>query len=148
MSEQLKVCKKCVKNPLDNIMNGYFDYLYDDDYECPICHLKLEDSSVTSDEYLVMYKVSDDIIFLEAMINLKDEDPIEYQLKLNQLKLQKEQMEAIEQKKQENSNKVMCPECGCTDIGVANRGYSLIWGFLGSGKTMNVCKKCGHKWKP
>lgn len=45
-------------------------------------------------------------------------------------------------------NKVHCPKCGCTDIGVANRGYSLVWGFIGSGKSMNVCKKCGHKWKP
>jgi len=43
---------------------------------------------------------------------------------------------------------VKCPKCKCTDIGVANRGYSLIWGFIGSGKSMNVCKKCGHKWKP
>lgn len=93
-------------------MNGYFDYLYDDDYECPICHLKLEDSAVTSDEYDVMYKVSDDIIFLEAMINLKDEDPIEYQLKLNQLKLQKEQMEAIEQK----NKKIVIKSCALNAV--------------------------------
>lgn len=47
-----------------------------------------------------------------------------------------------------NSSQVHCPKCNCTDIGVANRGYSLIWGFIGSGKSMNVCKKCGYKWKP
>ena len=41
-----------------------------------------------------------------------------------------------------------CPKCGSTDIGVTNRGYSLMWGFIGSGKPMNVCKKCGYKWKP
>lgn len=45
-------------------------------------------------------------------------------------------------------NQVKCPKCNCTDIGVVNRGYSLIWGFIGSGKLMNVCKKCGYKWKP
>lgn len=48
----------------------------------------------------------------------------------------------------EEQSKVHCPKCNCTDIGVANRGYSLVWGFIGSGKTMNVCKKCGYKWKP
>ena len=41
-----------------------------------------------------------------------------------------------------------CPKCGSTAIGVANRGYSLVWGFIGSGKSMNVCKNCGHKWSP
>ena len=47
-----------------------------------------------------------------------------------------------------NENNCNCPKCGCTDIGVVNRGYSLISGFIGSGKPMNVCKKCGYKWKP
>jgi len=41
-----------------------------------------------------------------------------------------------------------CPKCNSTSIGVANRGYSLVWGFIGSSKSMNVCKSCGYKWKP
>lgn len=48
----------------------------------------------------------------------------------------------------EDVNKVHCPKCSCTDIGVVNRGYSMFTGFIGSGKAMNVCKKCGYKWKP
>lgn len=48
----------------------------------------------------------------------------------------------------ETEHKVKCPKCGCTDIGTANRGFSIIWGFIGSGDTYNICKKCGHKWKP
>lgn len=48
----------------------------------------------------------------------------------------------------EDNDKVHCPKCNCTDIGVANRGYSIVLGFIGSGKSMNVCKKCGYKWKP
>lgn len=43
---------------------------------------------------------------------------------------------------------VYCPVCGCTDIATINRGYSVFWGFLGSGKAMNICKKCGHKFSP
>lgn len=43
---------------------------------------------------------------------------------------------------------VKCPKCGSTSIATTNRGYSLLTGFIGSGKPMNVCQKCGHKWKP
>ena len=41
-----------------------------------------------------------------------------------------------------------CPHCGSTHIEAVQRGYSIIWGFLGSGQTMNYCKSCGHKWNP
>ena len=45
-------------------------------------------------------------------------------------------------------NIVRCPNCGSTAIQTVNRGYSVLWGFLGSGSPRNVCQKCGHKWKP
>lgn len=41
-----------------------------------------------------------------------------------------------------------CPKCGSSSIATVNRGYSLVWGFLGSGTLMNVCQSCGHKFKP
>lgn len=41
-----------------------------------------------------------------------------------------------------------CPRCGSTSITTGSRGYSLVWGFAGSGKTVNRCGKCGHTWKP
>lgn len=44
--------------------------------------------------------------------------------------------------------KISCPKCGSTSISTVNRGYSVLTGFLGSGKPMNVCQNCGHKWKP
>ena len=43
---------------------------------------------------------------------------------------------------------VYCPMCGCTDIATVSRGYSVFWVFLGSGKPMNVCQKCGYKFAP
>lgn len=43
---------------------------------------------------------------------------------------------------------VKCPKCGSTAIATVNRGYSLVWGFIGSGKPMNVCQKCGYKFDP
>ena len=43
---------------------------------------------------------------------------------------------------------VKCPKCGSTNIATINRGYSIVWGFLGSGNARNVCQACGHKFKP
>lgn len=43
---------------------------------------------------------------------------------------------------------VRCPKCNSTSISTGARGYSIIWGFIGSGKTVNRCAKCGHKWEP
>lgn len=41
-----------------------------------------------------------------------------------------------------------CPRCMSNQITTGSRGYSLLWGFLGSNKTVNRCGKCGYIWKP
>lgn len=46
------------------------------------------------------------------------------------------------------TGQLTCPKCKSTQIATLNRGYSLLTGFWGSGKPMNVCQKCGYKWKP
>lgn len=43
---------------------------------------------------------------------------------------------------------IRCPKCSSTQITTGSRGYSMVWGFVGSGKTVNRCAKCGHKWEP
>ena len=60
---------------------------------------------------------------------------------------EKEEREAIAIARAE-SRIVRCPKCGCQDIGVLNRGYDPFWGWVGSGEVVDVCKKCGYKWKP
>ena len=47
-----------------------------------------------------------------------------------------------------NDNAVRCPKCGSSSIAIINRGYSLMWGFLGSGSARNVCQSCGYKFVP
>lgn len=47
-----------------------------------------------------------------------------------------------------NDNAVRCPKCGSSSIATINRGYSLMWGFLGSGSARNVCQSCGYKFVP
>lgn len=46
------------------------------------------------------------------------------------------------------NSKPKCPKCGSEAIATINRGYSLFWGFLGSGSPRNVCQSCGHKFIP
>lgn len=41
----------------------------------------------------------------------------------------------------------LCPKCGSYSVSTTNRGFSLLTGFIGSGKPMNVCQQCGHRWK-
>ena len=48
----------------------------------------------------------------------------------------------------EKDKPLKCPRCGSTAVTTGSRGYSLVWGFAGSGKTVNRCGKCGYSWKP
>lgn len=47
-----------------------------------------------------------------------------------------------------NNSQVKCPKCGSTSVTAGQKGYSLLTGFIGSGKTVNRCANCGHRWKP
>lgn len=69
------------------------------------------------------------------------------------LSSRKEQPLTVEERRQilqseENCNVVRCPKCSSTQITTGSRGYSLAWGFIGAGKTVNRCANCGHKWEP
>lgn len=46
------------------------------------------------------------------------------------------------------TNQVTCPKCGSTSITTEERGYDIMWGFLGSSSKKNLCQKCGYKWWP
>lgn len=79
------------------------------------------------------------------MIDIKEKDIIEYNLKMSQFRTQVEQQKI---NRDRISNQPKCPKCGSTNISAGQRGYSLLTGFLGSGKTVNRCANCGHKWSP
>ena len=159
MDQYLTICDKCVDD-MKNVaytspmqFRGYFaTYKVPEDMICPKCKSKLRTTSMTIDDYKIIFAISHDTNFIQAMMDLKEKDIIEYQLKLSQFKAQVENKKQVQQQakiqKQIEDNTVKCPRCGCTDIGVTNRGHSLVWGFIGSGVARNVCKKCGHKWKP
>ncbi len=49
---------------------------------------------------------------------------------------------------QKDKDIICCPKCGSTEYHAGARGFSLITGFIGSGKTVLTCLKCGNRWKP
>ena len=75
------------------------------------CGGQMLDTGITFDEYLVISKISSDHAFLDAMIQLKKDDIIEYNLKISQFKIQVNQ-----QSQQQKSNKPHCPTCGSNNI--------------------------------
>lgn len=105
---------------------------------CIIFHNKI---NIPLYEIDMLKQVSRDKKFLQSMVDLQENDIIEYQLKINQI----EQQISL-QKSQ--SNQPRCPKCGSTAISTVNRGFSIVTGFIGSGSPRNVCQKCGYKWKP
>lgn len=116
----------------------------EDIYECPQC--LCEDVFVTSKDEEELMVLFDDRELTNAMIKLKQDNIVEYKLKLQQLKNSKEQQKVVEQKS--NTPQLTCPKCGSTNITEGTRGFTFTTGFIGSGKFRYVCKDCGNKWKP
>lgn len=75
------------------------------------------------------------------------EDEIKQKERIKQTKIYMKQSILKEEKPKQTDNTIpMCPKCGSTSIGVTNRGFSIITGFIGSGSPRNVCMNCGYKW--
>ena len=139
---KVKMCENCraKKVASDEPFGAYFPIVEDDNYICRNCNSRLTDVNISGFEYSIIVSESNTIEFLEAMLQLRENDLIEYQSKISQFR--------NKQTWRDESNKPKCPRCGSTSITAGQRGYSLIWGFIGSGNTVNRCSKCGHKWKP
>ncbi len=41
-----------------------------------------------------------------------------------------------------------CPKCYSTNLSANKRGWKMTTGFIGSGKVIVTCLKCGNKFKP
>lgn len=119
-----------------------------DELICPFCNNKLIDTNFPHEDFHLIGKATDwNRQILDLMMELHDKDLIEYQLKLNQFKLQQEQSDAIREQKRE-SNRPHCPFCNSTDVRKISGGERAI-SILGLGllsKKINKsfkCNKCG-----
>lgn len=144
--------KECLKGYL------FFDKIEDNETVCPHCGNALADEEITKSDFekYLLYTDNNPKV-VHALMGLYKNDPIEYQIKMNQLKMQYEQQKEIkkQQKAQQQSQspksdepKLTCPKCGSSNITEGTKGFSLTTGFIGSSNFRYVCKNCGNKWKP
>ena len=135
-------CEKCY-NEREKKGDGYWNFLpHKESNICPVCNIPMEKSSLTPEEETLLYGLVTDSQVIKLMDDLKEKDPIEFQIKLNQLRMAQPGSSAP------STPKITCPKCGSTAISTQNRGFSMVTGFIGSGDPGNVCQKCGYKWKP
>ena len=154
MSDKLVICKNCI-NAMKKVpysspfqFRGFFsNFKVPQDFICPKCKNTLYETEIPLSDFKIIYDISHDTSFLEAMIDLKEKDIIEYELKMSQFRAQAEQQKSA-QAKAEEDNRPKCPKCGSTHITTGARGVSGFWGFIGTGKTVNRCSNCGNTWKP
>ena len=112
---------------------------------CPIC----KSTDWEDADLIALKEISNDTDFLEAMIELKKKDPIEYQLKISQFKANLQQQES--NKKVEEDNKPKCPNCHSTNI-KAITGTERVMSIMGLGifsKKINKsfkCLNCKYTW--
>ena len=155
------VCNKTGQNSMDwcfneksiEFLKGYHIFEPDGGFGkiCPSCKKGvLEDSIITYEELEIIQDVSDsDRQFLEAMIELKKNDPIEYQLKMSQFKASLKQQE--NSKKVEEDNTLRCPTCNSTKakkISATSKvvGASMFGLFSKTARSQFKCERCGYKW--
>lgn len=146
--KKLIYCPKCKEN------NETIYYIYpifhsnkEAGEECVIkdCDGIYEEIDFPYDDmkYLIM-NTSDDINFLEAMIDLRQKDPIEYQSRMSQFKAQVRARDKEKKERKEAEKLPKCSYCGSTNIQVVRRKWSLVTGFM-TNKTDRICANCGRK---
>lgn len=118
---------------------------------CPFCNNALIDTGLLVEDFHLIGKATDwNRQILDLMMELHEKDLIEYQLKLNQFKLQQEQHEAIKDQERESS-KLHCPTCNSTKVkkisGTAKVAGAAMFGlFSKTAKSQFKCENCGYKW--
>ena len=161
----VKYCEQCDKTG-ENVSWGYSErqkeyyrgYLTDikdeilADMKCPYHHCDLVETNMTFDEMHIICEASNaNRQLLEAMMELKEKDIIEYELKMSQFRNIVEQQEQQEREKQ-SANQPHCPICNSTNIkkisGLSKAGSIALWGKFAIGRTSKTwhCNNCDSEW--
>ncbi len=144
MAGHVMLCKKC-REKMEEPFFGYYPFMEVN----AICNthnsVPLTQTPISCDEYLEIIDIAPrDISFLEAMIELKQKDPIEFQLKMSQFKSTQNQTKPVEE-----STGPHCPYCNSADLkkisGLSKVGSVALWGIFAMGKVgkqwhCNSCK--------
>ena len=141
----IKLCKNCQEKKASNCPTGYYFGWKESVTHCPNCGTEFVNIDFPAKDLAIIEEISKDVFFIESMIQLRQDNIIEYESRMSQFRTQVQQQENT---RAQAASTVKCPRCGSTNITAGQRGYSLLTGFVGSGRTVNRCANCGHKWKP
>ena len=118
---------------------------------CPVCSHKFEEPTI-SEEDIDTIKIASNYNrqLLEAMIDLKQKDIIEYELKMGQFRAQAQRQRAS-QKSAVSSNTPKCPTCGSTHVykisTTAKAANTVLLGVFGTKRYKTFhCDNCGYEW--
>ena len=115
------------------------------------CNGELETLNISWDELSIIADISTDRNLLQAMIDLKEKDIIEYNLKMSQFKTQLEQQKSA-RAKIKTDNRLKCPTCGSAKViripGLSKATWVALQGVYSIGKISKTfqCMNCGYKW--
>ena len=106
---------------------------------------------INDDDAYAIYTVTNSTEIIDAMIELKQKDIIEYGLKLAQFKTQLEQQKSAKEKVK-TDNRLKCPTCGSAKViripGLSKATWVALQGVYSIGKISKTfqCMNCGYKW--
>ena len=147
-TKYLTVCPKCRAKREGNgtlMINGYSTVATDGKCIVPGCGEEVDNTIMTTEEYNILTNIDSSVRFIESMIKLKEENIIDFNLKMSQFK-------ANSQTEDQNTNNVLhCPTCGSTNIrkmGGVERGASIAAFGIFSKKINKTfkCGNCGYTW--
>ena len=154
----VKFCKSCAVTkinvtPSSDMKNVEFSKGYiigwgDGITNCPFCNTVLTDPNISKEDFFTLRKASNfNRQLLDAMIELKERDIIEYELKMSQFRAQANMQQSTPQQ----SNVPKCPTCGSTNIrkisvGAKMGGAAMFGLFSKTAKSQFECGNCKYKW--
>lgn len=155
-----KLCRYCRKYRVKEVFPGYYkDNEIKCPGKCPKCRRQLEDTGIEWGEYLTINVYSTDPQVFDYMMELKKNDLDKYKSELTRMdkdgeeQIQRQYEERLKEKlkkqKEEElkakENEPKCPKCGCTNIQLVPRKWSLLTGFL-TNKVDRICVNCKYKF--
>lgn len=140
MTKYARYCPKCEEENRE----FWAVYNYDPDRQSCFWHnTPLIETKLTYPEYNVLRAISEDPDFWKAMRKLKEDDIIEYELKMSQFRAQVGDGES-----DFVSNQVTCPYCHSVNVRkLSTTGRMVSTGFFGLGSSkvgkQFHCNGCG-----
>lgn len=112
------------------------------------CNGEMKTLCISWDELSIIEDISSDNSFLQAMIDLKEKDIIEFNLKMSQFKTQLTQEQSS---KIQSDTRPRCPHCKSLNISKIGTGerigsVAMLGVFSKKINKSFKCKSCGYTW--